>query len=113
MRWDNSSRTPLDYMTFTAMSLSGFRFGWEQAYFGRFQKTPAIDPIDPAHATSRRLLRGGDWNYPACGCLASSRDALAPTVRSETIGFRVSLAVNGVKSTTAQHVLKPEGEIGQ
>lgn len=74
--------------------------GWEESYFAKFRKTPAVDPIGPA-PSEMKVIHGGDWNDPGFGCYISSRDAYPPDFRLDTFGFRVCLEVEAVKAGMA------------
>ena len=71
--------------------------GWELTYFSEFRDTPARDPTGPLLASAIRVIRGGDWRYPASYSRCSSRFGPGPHFRNEYIGFRVALSVETVK----------------
>ncbi|MGI8982403.1 MAG: SUMF1/EgtB/PvdO family nonheme iron enzyme [Pirellulaceae bacterium] len=80
---------------------------WEPNYYRQFQEKPALNPSGPASTGSRRVIRGGDWFYPASRCSAAYRDAFDPPSRAPYVGFRVSLPVDAVKAAIAERNTKP------
>lgn len=67
---------------------------WTPTYYQQFKGAPALDPQGPANGTWR-ATRGGGWSDPAFLCRASDRHAVSPTHRTNHIGFRVALVVEG------------------
>ena len=65
--------------------------GWEPTYYEQFKEMPALNPNGPSSAGSQRVIRGGNWHYPASYCCASDRYAYPPAYRDPYTGFRVAL----------------------
>jgi len=66
---------------------------WERDEYAKFSETPAIDPVVRESSQAKRVLRGGDWIYPATFNSSSCRNACEPEVRSNRFGFRVLLTI--------------------
>lgn len=41
---------------------------------------------------SRRVVRGGSWNFQSCACRSAARGGCPPDSRSATLGFRIALS---------------------
>ncbi|MCA9262578.1 MAG: SUMF1/EgtB/PvdO family nonheme iron enzyme, partial [Planctomycetales bacterium] len=55
-----------------------------------YKTSPVTDPDGPATA-SRRVIRGGGWDFDAGNCRAAFRGWNAPAHRDYVLGFRVAL----------------------
>lgn len=71
--------------------MSGNVFEWCQDWFGSFNKEIQTDPVGP-DCGSRRVGRGGSWNYEAGYCQVSSRDGFHPAYVDSFIGLRLALS---------------------
>ncbi|WLD15330.1 bifunctional serine/threonine-protein kinase/formylglycine-generating enzyme family protein [Planctellipticum variicoloris] len=69
--------------------------GWDAASDRQFHEKPAVDPISPFSAGSKRVYRGGSWHHSASDCRSSNRLTNVPAFRNYYLGFRVSLVVRG------------------
>jgi len=56
-----------------------------------YAASPASNPRGPTSG-SRRVLRGGSWDYSAAGCRVADRDNYDPSRRNSRFGFRVVLS---------------------
>ena len=65
---------------------------WEWCHDGArsYDHSHAYDPIGPMHEGTRRVLRGGSWNFPAQRVRAAFRGGNAPSSRHSNCGFRLS-----------------------
>jgi len=70
--------------------------GWEPTYYGQFQGKPALDPMGSSSSSSKRVIRGGNWDYPTVHCRSSFRYAFDPQFHHIYFGFRVALVVSAV-----------------
>lgn len=57
-----------------------------------------FDVYDPDVYGSYRIFRGGGWNDPARGCLATNRRRSHPTYDIDDLGFRLARNVNAKNS---------------
>jgi len=57
-----------------------------------YGELPERDPQGPKNGTER-VVRGGSWKDPEERTRISAREAVDPTTRSSTVGFRVAAAV--------------------
>ena len=64
---------------------------WCQDWYGSYSSSPQTNPIG-AVSGSRRVGRGGSWNYSAGGCRSSCRGSRAPGSRYFNLGFRLVLS---------------------
>jgi formylglycine-generating enzyme required for sulfatase activity len=55
-----------------------------------YERAPAVDPAGPATGTGR-VVRGGDWQFPARYARSASRDFTRASRRDLGNGFRVAL----------------------
>ncbi len=65
---------------------------WCQDWFddGYYKQSPVDDPTGAATG-SRRVDRGGSWNFPARWCRSAFRSHAGPGFRYNNWGFRASL----------------------
>jgi formylglycine-generating enzyme required for sulfatase activity len=61
------------------------RDGWDREFY---RKSPGDDPVAPAGASARRVIRGGSWLADARYVRAASRDDYHPGTRDNALGFR-------------------------
>lgn len=61
---------------------------WVQDWYGSYTAAAAVDPAGPASGT-RRVNRGGSWNYGARDCRSALRGGDAPGSRLAALGFRL------------------------
>ncbi|MBE6427451.1 MAG: formylglycine-generating enzyme family protein [Planctomycetaceae bacterium] len=59
-----------------------------------YVRSPSSDPCNwkDENSGSRRVARGGGWDYSAGNCRSANRDFLVPGSRSSSLGFRIVLA---------------------
>jgi formylglycine-generating enzyme required for sulfatase activity len=64
---------------------------WVQDYYdaGYYSKSPSDDPPGPASGT-RRVMRGGAWDYRARTCRPSNRGSESPDHGDDNLGFRLA-----------------------
>jgi formylglycine-generating enzyme required for sulfatase activity len=68
--------------------------GWQPSYDDQVR-----DPVAMPSQEGLRVLRGGSFLDPASpGCRVSYRGAFPPSARSSSLGFRVALAIEHVKT---------------
>lgn len=65
---------------------------WYDEYY--FHDSPKVDPQGPANGTLK-VAKGGCWSMYSTDCRSAARRPHAPESPSDTIGFRVVLAVPG------------------
>ncbi len=80
--------------------------GWDASYYGQFLEKPAINPNIPILAGSLCVIRGGFWFNSAPRSRSSVRVGRDPTLRHETIGFRVLLPVDAVRQAISTSTVK-------
>lgn len=61
---------------------------WCQDWYGQYSYTAASDPNGTARGTDR-VVRGGSWYTDPLICRCATRNALAPTTKENSLGFRV------------------------
>ncbi|MBR4664072.1 MAG: formylglycine-generating enzyme family protein, partial [Lentisphaeria bacterium] len=62
---------------------------WCRDWYGDYDGD-ATDPTGPASGT-KRIFRGGSWHDASGSCRSANRGNLAPTFRSNNLGFRLAL----------------------
>jgi formylglycine-generating enzyme required for sulfatase activity len=70
--------------------LHGNVWEWTADWHGAYPRSSVIDPLGPSNG-SRRVLRGGSWNYASIALRSVSRSGNVPSNRRGDIGFRVAL----------------------
>jgi formylglycine-generating enzyme required for sulfatase activity len=68
--------------------MSGNVWEWCWDWRGEYDKKNLNNPLGAASGT-RRVLRGGSWNYNAENLLSSVRNSATPTDTYDYVGFRV------------------------
>jgi sulfatase modifying factor 1 len=63
---------------------------WTADWHGAYPRNSVIDSLGPSNG-SRRVLRGGSWNYAGIALRSVSRSGNVPSNRRGDIGFRVAL----------------------
>jgi sulfatase modifying factor 1 len=63
---------------------------WTADWHGAYPRSSVIDPPGLSNG-SRRVLRGGSWNYAGIALRSVSRSGNVPSNRRSDIGFRVAL----------------------
>jgi eukaryotic-like serine/threonine-protein kinase len=67
---------------------------WCSDWYGPYASGSVTDPRG-ANGGSRRVGRGGSWDYFARGCRSAVRGRDDPSARSSRLGFRVALVPSG------------------
>ena len=62
---------------------------WCWDWMENYTAEPKVNPIGPANGT-RRVYRGGCWDFPASQCRSAYRFGNRPTFRMFYVGFRVA-----------------------
>ena len=70
--------------------LHGNVWEWTADWHGAYPRSSVIDPLGPSNG-SRRVLRGGSWNYAGIALRSVSRSGNVPSNRRGDIGFRLAL----------------------
>jgi formylglycine-generating enzyme required for sulfatase activity len=72
-----------------ALDMAGNVWEWVADWYDSdwYSKSPSRNPVGPLSG-EQRVLRGGDWAYPAEYGRSSARSALSPGFAMENIGFR-------------------------
>ena len=68
--------------------MSGNIWEWCWDFYGAYQSGEQTDPRGPSTG-SDRIIRGGSWNKPAESARSVYRGSVDPSIRSNTIGFRL------------------------
>jgi formylglycine-generating enzyme required for sulfatase activity len=75
---------------FGLVDMSGYVFEWcQDQWIGDYKNGPR-DSQPRTSNSSVRVVRGGSWYNYADSCRSARRDDLAPSDRSNNVGFRVS-----------------------
>ena len=74
---------------------------WCQDWYDDYPSEPVTDPTGPTTG-SARVFRGGDLLFGAAYCRVARRRTLAPTLRSNDLGFRLALSPLGVSPEAAK-----------
>jgi formylglycine-generating enzyme required for sulfatase activity/serine/threonine protein kinase len=64
-------------------------------YDSKYSKGPLTDPVRPSTG-SDRVLRGGSWDDGAADCRSGDRLRNDPSLRSDSVGFRLALSPSGI-----------------
>jgi sulfatase modifying factor 1 len=67
---------------------------WCSDWDGRLPASAITDPVGPPTG-SRRVFRGGDWQFPAENCRSAVRGNIRPTWTRHNLGFRLALSPSG------------------
>jgi formylglycine-generating enzyme required for sulfatase activity len=64
---------------------------WRQDWYDSdfYGRSPGTDPVGPSSG-STRVLRGGSWNFSAAFCRSAIRHWFAPSLRYDSLGFRLA-----------------------
>ena len=62
---------------------------WCADWYGKYPSGSVTDPIGPASG-SFRVMRGGSWNATVTPLRSAKRQHITPSLRSHSLGFRVS-----------------------
>jgi formylglycine-generating enzyme required for sulfatase activity len=63
-------------------------YEWCQDYFGEYPTNALTNPTGPVNGT-RRIARGGAWDYHAKNCRSANRNHFTPQSRHDYLGFRL------------------------
>jgi formylglycine-generating enzyme required for sulfatase activity len=85
---------------------------WDQLFYEKFASEPAIDPYLPPMPGCRFVVRGSNWYFIAPMCNSGARLAHEPTVRLESVGFRVVMTVSAVKAAISEPFVTENPETG-
>jgi formylglycine-generating enzyme required for sulfatase activity len=72
------------------LDMHGNVWEWTADWHGAYPRSSVIDPPGLSNG-SRRVLRGGSWNYAGIALRSVSRSGNVPSNRRSDIGFRVAL----------------------
>ena len=72
---------------FGLFDMHGNVWEWCQDWYGNYESGNAVDPKGPSSG-SRRVIRGGCWDYGAGDCHCSYRYRFVPGYRCINLGFR-------------------------
>lgn len=76
--------------------MHGNAFEWCHDWYGRY--AAGSDSVGPRTGSSR-VGRGGGWSGRAARCRSSDRDWDMPSVRRNSIGFRLALSPSGIPTS--------------
>jgi formylglycine-generating enzyme required for sulfatase activity len=65
-------------------------YEWCQDYFAEYPTEPVTDPAGPVRGT-RRIARGGAWDYHAKSCRSANRNHFFQDNRYYYVGFRLAM----------------------
>ncbi len=68
---------------------------WCADWKGDYSTSAVTDPTGPAEG-SYRVFRGGSWSYEAARCRSGLRIWNVPSLRLNSLGFRVALSSSGI-----------------
>ena len=71
--------------------MSGNVWEWVSDWYGSYSAASQNDP-GGASSGSYRVLRGGSWNASAQGCRVAYRSGNTPSLRNNSLGFRLVLS---------------------
>ena len=82
---------------------------WCQDWYDKdyYAQLPTDNPVGPPGG-SRRVVRGGSWNYPAVLCRSAQRFNVVPGDRDISLGFRASLVLPETAAERAKMSLIPD-----
>lgn len=66
----------------------GNMYEWCQDWYGKYPSGALTDPTGPVSGT-RRVSRGGSWDYHARSCRSANRNHFSPRYKKYYLGFRL------------------------
>jgi formylglycine-generating enzyme required for sulfatase activity len=92
---DSGLKKTIEVGTYTVnpwgfFDMHGNVWEWSADWHGAYPRSLVVDPRGPSNG-SRRVLRGGSWNYAVIALRSVSRSGNVPINRRSDIGFRVAL----------------------
>ncbi len=81
---------------------------WDPTFYARIDNAPSVDPYNPFHGNSFRVIRGGFWATNPSLCRSSLRAVQYPSARSMYFGFRVVLTVDTVRQLLKTPIARTE-----